>query len=451
MKFTVSRLVFLLLEVEASSVLDATIAIPNQNEAAHPPTLGKSTAIHEVTHMSAQSTIPTKITHAHQVSSKPKVAITALAGVKKSDGSKPVSPKRRKSFELGKSFNKSNLWGLYDAKANDTEGGHATASATKVHANSSTKQVTTTAPNHTKVASKEPKKPQTSKSSTSNEKVSKFAVTQAVPKEIKSTHTTAANKAVTGASAVAKAVPKEVKSTKPPAAIKTTHADKTVSHVAATAKAAPNTPHANKTVSHATAIVKAAPSTPHVLVNSKSQSHTNSAAAIAAENKAEYQLLNFLATESQMGKKDLPPFEVYLPACLEHLHNLIDNLDMAYTDTQLHSVLVDECWLKKSFPKSYDSSFSTDAACKKFADQLMNARYLELVSGSQEGYEGFCADYYVHIGGSFGKKAKAEAPPPKPKNTQSFPWHFVVVAAVILILFLIIVCMVAHKRRANAA
>jgi len=67
----------------------------------------------------------------------------------------------------------------------------------------------------------------------------------------------------------------------------------------------------------------------------------------------------------------------------------------------------------------------------------MNARYLELQSGSQEGYEGFCADYYVHIGCK--REKKAEAPPPeKPRRKSEFPWLFVIVAGVILILFLIV-------------
>merc|ERR1719456_2214256 len=94
---------------------------------------------------------------------------------------------------------------------------------------------------------------------------------------------------------------------------------------------------------------------------------------------------------------------------------MIDSLDSAYTDIQLRNVLIDECWLKKEFPKSHDSSFDTDAACKKFATGLMNARYLELQTGSQEGYMGFCADYYVHKGGdaSSGKEKKKAEPPKK--------------------------------------
>jgi len=229
----------------------------------------------------------------------------------------------------------------------------------------------------------------------------------------------------------------------------TTVATTTVAKQTKEVKTANATAAAHKTDSHATPVVKEVPTAPHALVGSTAQerSHSKSLAALGAQNKAEYQLLNFLAAEIELEKKkEIPPFDVYLPACLDHTHKLIDALDSAYTDIQLHSVLVDECWLKKSFPKSHDSSFSTDSACKQFAKNLMDARYLELQNGSQEGYKGFCADYYVHIGGNLGEKKKAEAPPkPKPAPTQSFPWHFVIVAAAILILFAIVVCLFVKR------
>jgi len=454
MKFTVVvfKLIFLLLEVEGSLMHDATVAMAKPQETAHSTTLGKNTAVPKVMHMSAQSTIPTKIVHAHAASTKLKVPMAALAGIKKSNGSKPSSKQSKKLQKAAKAFNKSNHWGLYDTQANATAANHtkavqAEAMKSKDHAASSKKTATNASSNHTQdkkhvessvhkaTATSIPKalpvvnKDHSKEShelkvpTTKNTTASHVAAVKAAPKEAKPEMPKSTNQKFSNAGA-AKVATKEVKSK--------------------------NGTAASKVVNHATAIVKAAPNAPHVLVNAKSKTVSKSTAALGAQNKAEYQLLNFLASE--MRKKELPPFEVYLPACLDHLHNLIDNLDMAYTDVQLHSVLVDECWLKKSFPESHDSSFSTDAACKKFATSLVNARYLELQMGSQEGYEGFCADYYVHIGGNLGKK-KAEAPPPpkKKKTTQSFPWHFFVVAAVILILFAIILCMVVSKRQANHA
>jgi len=189
----------------------------------------------------------------------------------------------------------------------------------------------------------------------------------------------------------------------------------------------------------------------HTRASSSAKSGTSS--ALAAQNKAEYQLLNFLGAGAEpQKKKPLPPFEVYLPACMAHTHSLIVSLDAAYTDIQLKEVLIDQCWLKKEFPKSHDSSFDTDSACKKFATGLMNARYLELHDGSQLGYEGFCADYYVHKGGDLGKK-KAEPPKPKPKKKADHgwlatvnAWMFVIVAGSIIVLFAIITCMYCAKK-----
>jgi len=125
---------------------------------------------------------------------------------------------------------------------------------------------------------------------------------------------------------------------------------------------------------------------------------------------------------------------------------------MAYTDVQLYNVLVDECWLKKSFPVSHDSSFNSDSVCKDFATKLMNARYLELQTGSQEGYEGFCADYYAHKCGDKCKKKAEAPPPPEPvKKKSNFPWFVVIVVGVIIILFCVVLCMVLAKRNQSNA
>eukprot|EP00746_Dinoflagellata_sp_MGD_P164287 gnl/MRDRNA2_/MRDRNA2_92838_c0_seq1.p1 gnl/MRDRNA2_/MRDRNA2_92838_c0~~gnl/MRDRNA2_/MRDRNA2_92838_c0_seq1.p1 ORF type:complete len:453 (+),score=112.43 gnl/MRDRNA2_/MRDRNA2_92838_c0_seq1:93-1451(+) len=452
MKFTVVfGFIFLLLEVEGSSMLDATVAMSKPQEAAHSATLGKNTAVPKVMHMDAQSTIPTKIVHAHAAATKLKVPMAALTGIKKSDDSKPSHKQPKKWItKPDPNFNKSNHWGLYDAQANASAANQTRAvqaHAIKSKDNVAKKPATNVSSNHTQekkhVVGSVPK-----------------AITTSIPKALpavnkehsKEPHEAKPPLPTTSHVTAVKPAAKETKkypSAEVPKITNQKSVKASAPKVAAKQVKSTNGTAANRSAGHATAIVKAAPKAPHALVHSKSKTVSKATTALAAQNKAEYQLLNFLASEMQ--KKELPPFEVYLPACLEHLHDLIDNLDMAYTDVQLHSVLVDECWLKKSFPESHDSSFSTDAACKKFATSLVNARYLELQTGSQEGYEGFCADYYVHIGGDLGKKKAEAPPPPKKKSTQSFPWHFVVVAAVILILFAIILCMVVSKRNSQAA
>jgi len=180
---------------------------------------------------------------------------------------------------------------------------------------------------------------------------------------------------------------------------------------------------------------------PHVLVHTSAASQGLSAADIAlgTENRAETQLLHFLSAENDLSKQnELPPFDEYLPACMDHLHTLVEDLDKGYTDLQLQKVLTDECWLNKEFPESYEDSFENEAACKKFGKDLVAARHLELDEGSQEGYEGFCADYYVHKGGKIEKaKKKAEAkkeeaiPPPPPVG--SLPWMYLTVGVTIII------------------
>jgi hypothetical protein len=343
-------------------------------------------AIPKVVHVSAQSTIPTKVMHSHSVPAKPThTAVTSLTGVKK--------------------MNHVNHISIKGSKANSTTGAMAGKNSTK-SSNSSASAV------------KEPKK-----AVVTNENLAKPTVLNAT---------------------TAKQAPNESTS-------------------ATTATQLSSNTAANKNKSHAIPTVKAAPSTPQVLVHragkavtaqtvKEAAARTSTMAALGSQNKAEYQLMSFLSAEMDLQKKkDLPPFDVYLPACLDHTHKLIDNLDGAYTDIQLKSVLIDECWLKKEFPKSHDSSFDNDSACKKFATGLMNARYLELQTGSQEGYEGFCADYYVHIGGNLGQKKAEPKPKKEVKKTSSFPWHFLIVAGVILILFIIILCMVVSKQRAGNA
>lgn len=436
MKFIalIFRLVFLLLEVEGSSLLDVAMALPKQQEAAHSNAMGMtSSAAHKMAAPSMKSAVH-----------KPK-----------------QSKELRKTIKGGETINKNNNWGLKDVSPKKTLEGASKATPVKSSAASHS-------PNRTKKVdvwwskSKMAVHEKNGTLKAAPPSVTKTAAPGGVDhpkdsKKVKSPEATVVKQTVAKVATDSKSHPKDSKIVKP---AETTAGKQTVSKAAAPAskshptdskeKKSANVAAANKAVNHSAAVVKAAPTAPHVLVRSKGRSR--GAAAMGAQNKAEYQLLNFLAAEIALKDKNaLPPFDVYLPACLEHTHNLIDNLDMAYTDVQLHTVLVDECWLKKSFPQSHDSSFNTDAACKQFATQLMNARYLELQMGSQEGYEGFCADYYAHkCGDKCKKKAEAPEPPPKPPK-GSFPWMFLIVAGVIIILFIVILCMVIKKRNENNA
>lgn len=94
----------------------------------------------------------------------------------------------------------------------------------------------------------------------------------------------------------------------------------------------------------------------------------------------------------------LPPYADFLPACVSHTKKVVQGIDAAYTDLQLQSVLENECWLDKKFV-TVEDGFDHEQACKKFAKQLMDARMKELDSGSLDGYDEFCKDYYIHKGG----------------------------------------------------
>lgn len=452
MKFIaiVFKLVFLVLEVEGSSLLNVVMTVPKQPGVVH------------------KVAIPAKTANGQSQTVKSKIAVTAINSTSNVSHKSKISPQRAK--QLRKKLNKTNMWGLSSDKADTgtVSSSHAKVSSVKPSGSTGNKQtrakVVDTVTGSPKEAVHEKAEGHKATPVPGNHDQAKDF------KVVKSPVVTAVKQPVSKALVPAKnshpQIPKEAKETKSPgvSVVKQTFSNITAPKAAvkeSKERTTVNTATANKTgnhsttvtkvVSHSTAVIKPAPaSTPHVLASAGAQNRAR--VAMGTQNKAEYQLLNFLASEMALKeKKELPPFDEYLPACLEHTHNLIDSLDMAYTDVQLHTVLVDECWLKKSFPKSHDSSFNTDAVCKDFATKLMNARYLELQTGSQEGYEGFCADYYAHKCGDKCKK-KAEAPPPeKPKPKSSFPWFVVVVVGVILILFCIILCMVISKRNQNNA
>uniref|UniRef100_A0A7S1RFV1 Uncharacterized protein n=1 Tax=Alexandrium catenella TaxID=2925 RepID=A0A7S1RFV1_ALECA len=104
---------------------------------------------------------------------------------------------------------------------------------------------------------------------------------------------------------------------------------------------------------------------------------------------------------------DLPHYEDFLPACVSHAKKVVLGIDAAYTDAQLQNVLENECWLDKKFI-TVEDGFDHEEACKKFGKQLTDARMKELDSGSMEGYEDFCKDYYIHKGGAI-SEAKIES------------------------------------------
>lgn len=219
-------------------MLDTAMSKPQ--EAAHSTTLGKGTAVPKVMHMSAQSTIPTKIVHAHAVSKKLKVPMAALTGINKSDGLH--RPSQKQSKESRKAFNKSNHWGLNDAHANETAANHTKAIQaqgikSEDNAVSSTKPATIASSNHTqekhvegsvpkattpsmpkalpainKDHSKEPHGLKSPVPTTKNNTASHVTAVKAIPKEAKSEMSKSTKKNSSSASAP-KVVTKEVKAT----------------------------------------------------------------------------------------------------------------------------------------------------------------------------------------------------------------------------------------------
>jgi len=120
-------------------------------------------------------------------------------------------------------------------------------------------------------------------------------------------------------------------------------------------------------------------------------------------------LMHFL--ESATGGYD--DFE---PKCLSHLKNLLDELDKAYTDEQLRTVLGHECQNEDAFPHSYQDGFKQKQKfCQQFADDLAMARDEELRTGDVRGYKDFCQSYYDHRLGR-GKWATTTMAPTKAKS-----------------------------------
>lgn len=90
--------------------------------------------------------------------------------------------------------------------------------------------------------------------------------------------------------------------------------------------------------------------------------------------------------------------EEFLPSCLVHTAEIVQEIDESYTDEQIKMVLQNECFLSKQFPTVHDNGFKSHAACMTFAESLSVARHEELADGSTDGYKTFCEDFYSHSG-----------------------------------------------------
>lgn len=93
----------------------------------------------------------------------------------------------------------------------------------------------------------------------------------------------------------------------------------------------------------------------------------------------------------------------FMPKCLKHTKSLIADLDWNYGDAQLETILRNWCQSAKEFPNARGTrkviGFKNHQSCTDFADDLKNARYLELKTTSDKGYKDFCTAFYAHHGG----------------------------------------------------
>jgi len=102
------------------------------------------------------------------------------------------------------------------------------------------------------------------------------------------------------------------------------------------------------------------------------------------------ELLHDFMEDTNLGIKE------FMPKCLAHVKKLVHTMDVTYTDQQLKTLLTNECQLSKEFPHSSPSQFQSHKACLKFADQLSDARMLELKTKKTDQYTKFCKDYAKH-------------------------------------------------------
>lgn len=104
----------------------------------------------------------------------------------------------------------------------------------------------------------------------------------------------------------------------------------------------------------------------------------------------------------------------FLPKCMAHLDDLIADIDYDYSDAQLEITLRNFCSHAQEFPKSHGDAdgFLKEVSCVEFAEDLYQARVLELKTQKTSGYKDFCTKFYEHHGGRMKKpKAKKEEEP----------------------------------------
>jgi len=88
-------------------------------------------------------------------------------------------------------------------------------------------------------------------------------------------------------------------------------------------------------------------------------------------------------------------FKRFLPTCVNHLRELVHDLDRAYTDVQLRTVLEHECMMEEHFPLTKEDGFEANSHCKDFACLLVSARGAELHSkGDPFAYTRACESYW---------------------------------------------------------
>jgi hypothetical protein len=130
---------------------------------------------------------------------------------------------------------------------------------------------------------------------------------------------------------------------------------------------------------------------------------TFAGATLPAVRSLESDGLNFASVGCKLTADDkqseMPAYSVFMPACMKHMRQLINEVDGSYTDIQLETVLEHECGYSKRFPKSCDSGFEKDKHCRDFAHKLVSARDEELQTGSRTGFHDACQDYFVLRGG----------------------------------------------------
>lgn len=111
------------------------------------------------------------------------------------------------------------------------------------------------------------------------------------------------------------------------------------------------------------------------------------------------------------AEKPTQSYEDFMPDCLDHVEDMMENLDRDYTDEMLGQVLVNQCISEKEFEhqsSSLETHFETHEDCTSFAKDLEEARDWDLATGSEKKYEEFCESFFVHKGGVVVKEEDEE-------------------------------------------